>query len=125
MRFLAVGAHPDDIDDSLGGTVGRLAKPGYEMSYLICTDGSKGTPNMGEVAARRRDERRAAAEAVGAGPVYILTASCPRLLPRVEHHPGYSHRPARRGAGLRSHQLLHWRHDHQPFRPSRDGSGNT
>ena len=75
MRFLAVGAHPDDIDDSIGGTVSPLAKRGHEISYLICTDGSKGTSNMDEVAglaARRRDEQRAAAEAVGAGPVYFL-----------------------------------------------------
>ena len=75
MRFLAVGAHPDDIDDSIGGIISRLAQRGHDIHYLICTDGSKGTPNMEEVpglAAVRRDEQRAAAQAVGAGPVYFL-----------------------------------------------------
>ncbi len=75
MRFVAVGAHPDDIDDSIGGTVSRLAQRGHDIRYLICTDGSKGTPNMAEIAglaAVRQEEQRAAAAALGAGPVYFL-----------------------------------------------------
>lgn len=75
MRFLAIGAHPDDIDAMIGGTLIRLAKQGHHVSYLICTDGSKGTQHQDEVArmqATRQTEQRAACQVVGAEGVYFL-----------------------------------------------------
>jgi len=42
-RALAVGAHPDDIEFGAGATLARWAAAGCEVSFAICTDGSKGT----------------------------------------------------------------------------------
>lgn len=75
MRFLAVGAHPDDIDAMVGGTLLRLARQGHQVSYLICTDGSKGTRDFNEINRLqhvRQAEQRAAADVVGAQSVYFL-----------------------------------------------------
>jgi LmbE family N-acetylglucosaminyl deacetylase len=69
-RALAVGAHPDDIEFGAGATLAKWATAGCEVSFLILTDGSKGSwdPNEDQPAlvARRQTEQRAAAAAIGA-----------------------------------------------------------
>ncbi|MBB33100.1 MAG: PIG-L domain-containing protein [Acidimicrobiaceae bacterium] len=40
---LAVGAHPDDIEFGAGATLAKWAADGCVVSFLVCTDGSKGT----------------------------------------------------------------------------------
>ena len=40
---LAVFAHPDDMDFSSSGTIAKWAKKGAAITYLVCTDGSKGS----------------------------------------------------------------------------------
>ena len=42
-RALFVSAHPDDIELACGGTVLLLKSKGYEIHFLICTHGDKGT----------------------------------------------------------------------------------
>lgn len=76
-RALAIGAHPDDIDFQCGATLAKWAAAGCEVSYLICTDGQKGTwdPNedLGALVSTRQDEQRRAARAIGAtGEVVFL-----------------------------------------------------
>lgn len=76
-RALAVGAHPDDIEFGAGATLARWAAQGCEVSFLVCTDGSKGTWNpdadIEALVATRRDEARAAARTLGAtGSVVLL-----------------------------------------------------
>ena len=78
-RALAIGAHSDDVEFGCGGTLAKWAAAGCEVSYVICTDGSKGTWNVDEDAAAlvatRQDEQRAAAKTLGAtGPVVFLGA---------------------------------------------------
>jgi LmbE family N-acetylglucosaminyl deacetylase len=62
---LAVGAHPDDVEFGAGGTLAKWAAAGCVVHHLICTDGSKGTWDVGAdltaLVARRRDEQREAA----------------------------------------------------------------
>lgn len=68
-RALVVSAHPDDVDFGAAGTVARLRDAGTDVSYCIVTDGDAGEAPEGvaraDVGALRRDEQRAAAEAVG------------------------------------------------------------
>ena len=45
-RALVIAAHPDDADIGVGGTVSKLALAGWEIRYLIVTDGSKGTNDI-------------------------------------------------------------------------------
>jgi len=76
-RALTIGAHPDDAEFGAGGTLARWAAEGCTVSMLIITDGSKGTwdPSIppDALAARRRDEQRASAAALGAtGEVVML-----------------------------------------------------
>lgn len=76
-RALAIGAHPDDVDFQCGATLAKWAEAGCVVSYLVCTDGSKGTwdpdADLVELVAQRQVEQRAAAKAVGAtGEVVFL-----------------------------------------------------
>lgn len=76
-RALAVGAHPDDIEFGAGATLARWAAAGCEVSFAICTDGSKGTwdpdADLAALVATRQEEARAAAKALGAtGEVVFL-----------------------------------------------------
>lgn len=69
-RALAVGAHPDDIEFGAGATLARWAEAGCEVSFLVCTDGSKGTWNpdadIAALVATRAEEAEAAARRLGA-----------------------------------------------------------
>lgn len=76
-RALAVGAHPDDIDFGCAATLAKWSDAGCTVSYLICTDGARGTwdpeADLGELVVRRQVEQRSAAQAVGAtGEVVFL-----------------------------------------------------
>lgn len=43
MRYiLCIGAHPDDVELSIGGTVTLMRKRGDVVRFLSMTDGSKG-----------------------------------------------------------------------------------
>ena len=74
---LAIAAHPDDVEFGCGGTLAKWSAAGATVHHLVCTDGSKGSwdPNddVVELVARRQDEQRAAAKALGAtGTVVFL-----------------------------------------------------
>jgi LmbE family N-acetylglucosaminyl deacetylase len=62
---LAVGAHPDDVEFGAGGTLAKWAAGGCTVHHLVCTDGSKGSwdvgADLGKLVARREDEQREAA----------------------------------------------------------------
>ncbi len=58
---LAVGAHPDDVEIGIGGTLLRHAAAGHEVTLLTLTGGE-----AGGVAAHRADEARRAAELLSA-----------------------------------------------------------
>jgi LmbE family N-acetylglucosaminyl deacetylase len=67
---LAIAAHPDDAEFGCGGTLAKWAADGCEVHHLVCTDGSKGSwdaaDDLPALVARRHDEQRAAAKALGA-----------------------------------------------------------
>src|SRR5262245_58250028 len=75
-RVLVVTAHPDDSEFGAGATIGRLVKEGCEVTYVVVTDGSKGssaramTPER--LGAIRADEQRGAARVLGGARVEFL-----------------------------------------------------
>lgn len=68
MNILAIGAHPDDIETSCGGTLARYAKMGHKVFTATATNGNIGsaTLSMEEIAAVRKEEARKAAAHIGA-----------------------------------------------------------
>ncbi len=75
-RLLLVSAHPDDSEFGFAGSGILMARDGWELYYLVCTDGSKGSedPNMTpeKLVPIRREEQRAAAAVVGVKDVFFL-----------------------------------------------------
>jgi len=76
QRVLVVTAHPDDAEFGAGGTVAKLAKDGCEVTYVIVTNGNKGssdrTMTPERLAAIRADEQRNAARTLGVTRVEFL-----------------------------------------------------
>jgi len=74
--ILAVGAHPDDVELVMGGTVAREAARGRRIALLDLTrgeSGSRGTPET------RVEEAQAAAKVLGASHRESLTLPDARL----------------------------------------------
>ncbi len=42
-RGMVVVAHADDAEFGCSGTVAKLCAEGWDMVYVMCTDGSKGS----------------------------------------------------------------------------------
>jgi len=42
-RVMVVTAHPDDSEFGAGGTIAKMVKEGREATYLIATNGNKGS----------------------------------------------------------------------------------
>lgn len=64
LDVIAVGAHPDDVEIGVGGTVAKLAQLGYRVGIIDLTDGepTPGSPGPEE----RLAEAQAAASILGA-----------------------------------------------------------
>lgn len=62
LDVLAIAAHPDDVELSVGGTLLKLADAGYKTGILDLTRGEAGTRGTPEI---RADEALAAAEILG------------------------------------------------------------
>jgi LmbE family N-acetylglucosaminyl deacetylase len=75
-RVMVIGAHPDDPEFGAGGTIGKLAAQGKEITYVLATSGDKGShdPNVrpGQLATRREQEQRNAAAVLGVKEVIYL-----------------------------------------------------
>ncbi len=75
-RVLVVTAHPDDAEFSAGGTVGKLAKEGREVTYVVVTNGNKGSSDRAMTPERlariREEEQRNAARTLGVARVAFL-----------------------------------------------------
>jgi len=67
-RFLAIAAHPDDIEFMMAGTLLLLKDAGWEAHYLNLSSGNLGSLTMrpAETARVRAREARAAAQMLGA-----------------------------------------------------------
>jgi bacillithiol biosynthesis deacetylase BshB1 len=62
LDVLAIGAHPDDVELSCGGTVIKLVRQGRSVGVLDLTEGELGTRGTREI---RAAEAAAAAEVMG------------------------------------------------------------
>lgn len=75
-RAMVIMAHPDDPEFFCGGTIALWCAAGTEVSYLILTNGNKGSddPEMTpeKLAEIRRGEQRAAAEVLGVKEVVFM-----------------------------------------------------
>jgi LmbE family N-acetylglucosaminyl deacetylase len=75
-RAMVIFAHPDDAEIGSGGVVGKWVDAGCEVAYVLCTNGDSGTADRSltpaELARRRADEQRAAAEFMGVKHVVML-----------------------------------------------------
>jgi LmbE family N-acetylglucosaminyl deacetylase len=75
-HVMFVAAHPDDPEFLAGGTVARLAKEGREITYVIVTNGNKGSSDCGvtsdQLAPIRAEEQRQAARVLGVERVEFL-----------------------------------------------------
>jgi LmbE family N-acetylglucosaminyl deacetylase len=103
-RALAILAHPDDAEFMAGGTLAHWLAAGWQVAYVLCTNGGAGTQDRAMTPARlsaiRQAEQRAAAAALGVASVEFLeyadgelqhTLDLRRQLTRAIRH----HRPDR------------------------------
>ncbi|MGH7354507.1 MAG: PIG-L deacetylase family protein [Candidatus Rokuibacteriota bacterium] len=75
-RAMVVFAHPDDAEIGSGGVVAKWVAAGCEVTYVLCTNGAAGTADRSltpaELAKKRADEQRAAADFMGVRHVVML-----------------------------------------------------
>ena len=87
-RALVIVAHPDDAEFGVAGTVARWTREGTQFTYIICTDGSKGTddPTLTPeiLMPLRQREQRAAAKVLGVEEVVFLGHEDGTLYPTLE-----------------------------------------
>ena len=76
QRVLVVGAHPDDPEFLAGGTIARLAMEGRDVTYVIVTNGNKGSGDRSVTSEQlvpiRAEEQRRAAQVLGVKHVEFL-----------------------------------------------------
>ncbi|MGH7324756.1 MAG: PIG-L deacetylase family protein [Candidatus Rokuibacteriota bacterium] len=75
-KAMVIFAHPDDAEISSGGVVAKWVAGGCEVTYVLCTNGQAGTADRSvtprELARKRADEQRAAADFMGVKHVVML-----------------------------------------------------
>src|SRR6266852_6566735 len=88
VRVLVVMAHPEDAEFGAAGTVARWAKEGRQVTYLILTDGNRGSSDPAMTAERlaqiRHAEQRAAALKLGVKDVFFLGYDDGSLMPTLD-----------------------------------------
>ena len=84
-RAIVVAAHPDDADFGAAGCAALLARAGWEVRYLVATDGSKGSDDPAftpeRLVATRQQEQRDAARLLGVMDVRFLDFTDGELVP--------------------------------------------
>lgn len=113
-RALVIAAHPDDAEFGCGGTVAGWTAAGCQVTYILCTNGDKGTrdtemtsPQLAEL---REREQRAAADTLGVAeivwlgypdgdlidvPNTVLREQIVRVIRRVKPDVVFTHDPQR------------------------------
>ena len=73
MRVLAFGAHPDDIEEHVAGTLAKYAARGDEVFMCVATDGQIGSykHTREEIAKIRRQEAQNSADVIGAHLIWL------------------------------------------------------
>jgi LmbE family N-acetylglucosaminyl deacetylase len=76
QRVMVITAHPDDSEFGAGGAIALRVKDGCEVTYVIATNGDKGsgdrTMTPERLAGIRAEEQRSAARALGVARVQFL-----------------------------------------------------
>jgi LmbE family N-acetylglucosaminyl deacetylase len=87
-RGMVVVAHADDAEFGCSGTVAKLTAEGWEMVYVLCTDGSKGSSDREitgeELAQTRRQEQIEAGKVLGLKDVAFLDYPDSMLEPTLD-----------------------------------------
>ena len=87
-RGMVVVAHADDAEYGCSGTVAKWCREGWEVVYVMCTDGSKGSSDReitGEELSRiRRQEQSNAGKVLGLKEVVFLDHEDSLLQPTLE-----------------------------------------
>ena len=87
-RVAVFMAHPDDPDFSCAGTCARWAADGYHITYVIITNGDKGSDDRdlpgAQLAEIRDTEQRAAADILGVKDVVFMRQPDGMLVPNLE-----------------------------------------
>jgi LmbE family N-acetylglucosaminyl deacetylase len=75
-RVMVVTAHPDDAEFGAGGTIAKFVKEGSDVTYVVLTNGNKGSSDRTMTPARlaeiRAAEQRQAARTLGVEHVELL-----------------------------------------------------
>jgi len=73
MRVLAFGAHPDDIEFRMAGTLLKMKKRGDEIFMCVTTNGEIGSyrHTKAEIAEIRKKEAQASADVIGAELIWM------------------------------------------------------
>ncbi|MDV2988700.1 MAG: PIG-L deacetylase family protein [Dehalogenimonas sp.] len=75
-KVMVIFAHPDDAEFTAGGTIARWTNEGRRVSYVVCTDGSKGAEieqlDKEDLVTMRQSEQRQAAAILGVAEVTFL-----------------------------------------------------
>lgn len=75
-RAMVVVAHPDDAEFGSSGTVAKWTRAGAAITYVVCTDGSKGsndpTYDPATLIRTRQEEQREAAAVLGVRTIEFL-----------------------------------------------------
>lgn len=122
-RAMVVFAHPDDGELGAGGAAATWIKHGCEVTMVACTTGSAGSNDRSMTSDRiveiRREEQRAAAEALGAKSIEFLNhpdggleadrqflGEIVRLIRKHRPHTVFCHDPHRiQGFQHRDHRM--------------------
>ncbi|HEV3311423.1 MAG TPA: PIG-L family deacetylase [Chloroflexota bacterium] len=87
-RAMVIFAHPDDAEFGSAGTIAKWAAEGVEVTYVVATDGSKGSsdPEMApaHLSEMRYTEQREAARILGVAHVEFLGFEDGILQPTIE-----------------------------------------
>ncbi|WP_196259651.1 PIG-L deacetylase family protein [Pelagibacterium limicola] len=81
MTILALGAHPDDIEIFMFGTLAAFRRMGHELVFAVATDGSMGGTGNREELARVRAREAASAAALLDADLRLLGFTDGELVP--------------------------------------------
>ena len=88
QRAMVVVAHPDDAEWGCAGTVAKWCAEGWEVVYVLCTDGSKGSedPEMtsGRLVEIRKQEQLNAGKVLGVKDIVFLGYEDSMLEPTLD-----------------------------------------
>ena len=86
VRVMVIGAHPDDPDVNMAGTIAKFAKSGARVWMVSVANGDKGHRTLPpkELAARRYGETQASAKVLGAEKYIVMDGHDCELEPTME-----------------------------------------